>query len=62
MMDAPYGKICLITLVTGERYEAKLIRFNKYVNAPDRWRREGDDLTKKERWIDTDLVSEWSIK
>lgn len=61
-MGAPYGTVCLITLLTGEQYLAKLIRFNHYVGVPDRWRREGDGLSKKERWIDMDLVSEWSIK
>ena len=58
-MGAPYGKVCLITLLTGEQYLAKLIRFNKYVGAPDRWRREGDGLSKKGRWIDQDRVADW---
>lgn len=55
----PYGMMCEVRLFTGEQYIAELIKFNKYVNAPDRWRRPDEGLAKKDRWIDDDSVAEW---
>ena len=55
----PYGQMCEIRLYTGEVYQAEIVRFNKYVSSPDRWRRPDEGLTKKERWVDDDKVAEW---
>lgn len=59
----PYGQMCEIRLYTGEVYEAEIKTFNEKYHSkhliPDRWRRPGPGLTKKERWIDDDLVAEW---
>ena len=51
--------MCEIRLYTGEVYQAEIVRFNKYVSSPDRWRRPDEGLTKKERWVDDDTVAEW---
>ena len=54
-----YDHMCEIRLYTGECFLAELKSFNHYVHSKDRWRRPDEGLTKKQRWIDDDLVAEW---
>lgn len=61
----PYQTPCVISLIGGKEYVAELYSFNKQFHSkhpiPDRWRRVGKNIPKRERWIDEKMVVMWKL-